>query len=351
MDTNYFLEAAKVSKIMIQDMFQVKPGETVAITGDTGSNRDLADAFAAATYAVEGKPLLMWVPKAEHDGQAGMKDWPFEALTAALSNVDVWIEINSSVMLYSDIWENAFANNKKLRYMVLGESSVQSLVRVFTTFDIKTLGQFLSKVRDMTMKAKKVRVTSDNGTDVSYEIDLNYLFDYDDGDLSTPRFGTAPGYLNVVPKTDSMNGTIVFDLLMNANVYDNDNHIEFAMRDGNIVDVKGTESEVKKFNEYLASFDDPNMYKISHNMFGFNPGVRSLCGEIVEDERVWGGVDFGFGHTSPMDMPPLGQPAKSHFDGVVGKTSIFLDEIQIVDDGKVCHPDLMPLAEKLVGGS
>ena len=175
MSANYFLEAAKVSKIMIQDMFQVKPGETVAITGDTGSNRDLADAFAAATHAVKGKPLLMWVPKAERDGQAGMKDWPSEALTAALSNVDVWIELNSSVMLYSDIWEKAFANNKKLRYMVLGESSVQSLVRVFTTFDIKTLGRFLSKVRDMTMKAKKVRITSDNGTDVSYEIDFELL--------------------------------------------------------------------------------------------------------------------------------------------------------------------------------
>ena len=99
---------------------------------------------------------------------------------------------------------------------------------------------------------------------------------------------------------------------------------------------------------FLASFNDPNMYKISHNMLGLNPGVRKLCGEIVEDERVWGGVDFGFGHTSPIDMPPDGQVAKSHFDGVVAKASIYLDDQQIVANGTVCHPDLKDLAEKIL---
>lgn len=347
MKIDYFLERAKVSQTMIQDMFQVKPGETVAITGDTGSDREFADAIAAATFAAGGIPLIMWIPKAAHDGQAGMKDWPSEALTAALSNVNVWIELNSSVLLYSDIWEKAFANNKKLRYTVLADSTIQSLMRVFTTFDIKTLGLFLSKVRDMAMKAKTIRITSENGTDVSYDLDLNYLFDYDDGDLSMPKFGTAPGYVNIVPKTNTMRGNIVFDLLMNANVYGTDNKVEFIMKNGNISEIKGG-AEADKFKAYLADFQDENMYKISHNMFGFNPGVRSLCGEIVEDERVWGGVDFGFGHTSPMDMPPLGQPAKSHFDGVVGKVSIFLDNIQIVNNGDVCHPDLIPLAKQLI---
>jgi len=348
MSKDYFLEVAKLSQIMIYDMFQVKPGETIAITGDTASNRDLADALAGAAHAAGGIPLLMWTPKSPYDGQAGMDYWPAKALTAALSQVDVWIELHSNVILYSDIWEQAFANNKKLRYIVLGQSSVPSLSRVFTTFDIQHLGAFLAQVKDMCLQTKKVHILSENGTDVSYETDLNYFFDYDDGDLSQPRFGTAPGYVNIVPKTNSMNGKIVFDLLMNADIYNNDNRIEFVMVNGEIHEILGTESEVKKFKAYLASFDDPNMYKISHHMLGFNPGVRHLSGEIVEDERIWGGTDFGFGHTSPMDMPPEGQPAKSHFDGVVAKVSILLDGIPIVKEGVVCHPDLIPLAEKLV---
>lgn len=337
----------QVAQVLIEEMFQVKAGETVAITGDSGSDRDLADAFAAAATKVGGKPLVIWTPKASQDGQAGIDDWPSEALTALLCKFDVWIEMNSTILLYSDIWETAFAKNKKLRYTILADSSAASLLRVLTGFDIKALGLFLEKVRALTVKAQTVRITSENGTDVSYDIDLNYAFDYDDGDLSMPKFGTAPGYLNVVPKTGSMNGKIVFDLLMNANVYGTDNHLEFIMKDGKIADVVGGD-EANNFKKYLSSFDDENMYKISHNMFGFNPSVRELCGEVVEDERIWGGVDFGFGHTSPMDMPPNGQPAKSHFDGIVGKASIYLDDAMIVSDGEVCHPELTNLADEVL---
>ena len=348
METDYNLERAKVSQVMIEEMFKVKPGETVAITGDSGSDRDFADALAKATLDVGGKSLILWTPKAEQDGESGMKDWPSEVLSAALNKVDVWIELNSVVLLYSTIWENAFKENKKLRYLIIADSSIQSLVRTFVGFDINTLEQFLTKAKDMTMEAKVIKITSSNGTNVSYETDFNYSFDIDSGDYSKPIFGTAPGYVNIVPKTGTMNGTIVFDLLQNTDIYNNDSHVEFIMKDGNIDDVKG-DGEAEKFKTYLSSFDDVNMYKISHNMLGFNPNVRSLCGEIVEDERIWGGVDFGFGHTSPMDMPPFGQPAKSHFDGVVAKVSIFLDDVQIVNEGQVCHPDLKSLAYKLIG--
>ncbi|MFK7982191.1 MAG: hypothetical protein AB8G86_19580, partial [Saprospiraceae bacterium] len=226
-------------------------------------------------------------------------------------------------------------------YIIIGDSSIQSLVRVFTDYDIATLGKLLHRVKDMAAASKKIRITSQNGTDVSYETDANYMFDLDDGDYSKPKFGTAPGYVNVVPKTGSMNGTIVFDELMNADL--NKGGVTFEMKDGKIAEVIGGK-EAEKFANYLAAFEDPNMYKISHNMFGLNPKIHSLCGEIVEDERIWGGVDFGFGHTSPIDMPPNGQPAKSHFDGIIAKTNIYLDGELIVKDGKVCHPDLVDLA-------
>ncbi|WP_298497726.1 hypothetical protein [uncultured Algibacter sp.] len=334
----------RFSKFLMEKMFQIKPGETVAITADLGTNRDTIDALATATHEAGGLPLVMYIPKAENDSQAGMKDWPSKALTAALCHVDVWIEANSVVLLYSDIWETALKQNKKIRYLIIADSSIQSLDRVFTGFDIQLLKKLLTKVTEMAMAAKKVRITSNNGTDVSYDIDLNYAFDYDDGDYSQPKFGTAPGFVNIVPKLNSMNGHIVFDHLQNT---DNNNPLEFIMKNGVISDVIGGES-AEKFKNYLASFDDENIYKISHNMLGLNPKVRNLTFELVEDERIWGGVDFGFGHTSAMDMPPHGQESKSHFDGVVINTSIYFDDIQITDNGEVCHEDLRPLAESLL---
>jgi leucyl aminopeptidase (aminopeptidase T) len=335
---------ARFSKILMENMFQIKKGETVAITADFGSDTTIIDALFVATQNAGGLPFILRIPKAENDSQAGMKDWPSEAITAALCNVDVWIEANSVVLLYSDIWETAMKENKNLRYLIIADSTIDSLDRVFTGFDIQLLKKILNKVRNLTMASKKVRITSKNGTDVSYEIDLNYTFDIDDGDFSQPKFGTAPGFVNIVPKTNSMNGTIVFDSLQHSG---GKIPLAFVMGNGKINDVKGGES-ANKFKEYLASFKDENMYKISHNMFGFNPKVHKITGELVEDERIWGGVDFGFGHTSAMDMPPFGQEAKSHFDGVVAKVSIFLDDTQIVNNGKVCHKDLRHLADNLL---
>lgn len=335
---------SEFSKTLIETMFQVRKGETVAITVDLGSKREIVEALAKATQDAGGIPLLMWIPKAEKDSQAGMKDWPVEALTAALCKADVWIEANSVVLLYSDIWETAMKDNKKLRYLIIADSSIESLHRVFTGYEIGTLKNLLSKVTDMAMTSKKVRITSTNGTNVSYNIDLNYTFDYDDGDFSKPKFGTAPGFVNIVPKLDSMNGVIIFDHLQHT---DNNSPIKFIMKNGKITEVSGGEA-AEKFKSYLASFNDENMYKISHNMLGLNPKVRDLTFELVEDERIWGGVDFGFGHTSVTDMPPFGQEAVSHFDGVVKNTSIYFDDTQITNNGVVYHEDLKPLAEKLI---
>ena len=335
--------ASRFSKTLMEDMFQVKEGETVAVTVDFGSDTTIINALFVATKNAGGLPLIIQIPKAENDSQAGMKDWPSKAITAALCNVDVWIEANSIVLLYSDIWETAMKKNKKLRYLIIADSTIQSLNRVFTGFNIQRLKVLLDEVRTLAMASKSVKITSNNGTNVSYEIDLNYAFDFDDGDYSQPKFGTAPGYVNIVPKLDSMNGSIVFDHLQ----FVEGDVLEFIMKNGKIVDIKGGKS-AEKFKKYLASFNDDNIYKISHNMIGLNPKVTELSYELVEDERIWGGVDFGFGHTSAMDMPPFGQEAASHFDGVVVNVNLFFDDIQIFENGQICHPKLRPLAQKLL---
>jgi len=72
---------------------------------------------------------------------------------------------------------------------------------------------------------------------------------------------------------------------------------------------------------------------VDHACYGFNPGVARPSGRILEDERVFGCMQFGIG------APDYGSPA--HTDGVVLNPSVWLDEVQIEEDGCYLHPELV----------
>lgn len=341
-------ELANIAKNMIEEMFEVKPGETVVITGDTGTDMDIIDALATAAFLAGAKPLSIRMATPRGDGGAANPDLAIESLVGALVGADVWIELNSKFLLYSEVWNRALEENKDLRYLIVYDATVEQLHDLITKTDVNILKELLDSIKAMLLETKQITVTSERGTNVTFEMDPNHLIDTDHGkyDTRTEGFGTLPGYVNVVPKFDTMEGNIVFDGLMNLGILAA-NHVEFKMEAGKITEFIG-DAKAKEFEQFVDSFEDEAMRKISHMMLSFNPGVQQLTGTLVMDERIYGGVDFGFGFTSAIDAPPLGQPAKSHFDGIVQNTSIWFDDIQITDKGNVCHPALKDLGDALL---
>ena len=325
----------RVARRIIQEMFATKSGEVVVLTEDDGTDPLITQAFYQAATEMDAKPLIMKFRQAKNNGDAGMPDWPTDAMEAALKHADIWIENNEAFTLYSSMWERVMKANETLRYNVLAGSSIDSLERVFCHYDIDRMGRVIDGIVALAEQASTIRVTSDSGTDVSFAMDVNNVIDSDSGDFSKKKFGTAPGYVNLVPKTGTMKGRIVFDMIMHADL-SKGGKVEFIMKDGRIADYGAEHGHL--LLEYVEGFDEENMRKISHMMIGLCTGVRELSWEIVEDERIWGGVDFGFGHTSPMDMPPHGQQASSHFDGISTRASVWFDDIQIVESGVFVHP-------------
>ena len=85
------------------------------------------------------------------------------------------------------------------------------------------------------------------------------------------------------------------------------------------------------------------MLKMAHIAYGFNPGAI-LTGSVVEDERVWGCTEWGIGYVSTIDAPPDGQEAVSHSDGICLNSSVWLDDRQIMADGRIVDPELAALS-------
>jgi len=344
MSKRYEFELGKAADILVRELFKLKAGETFVITADTEVDFRVVEATARAACAVDAKPMVIWLASPLGLGKAADPMLPVEALTAALKEADAWVEFNSKWLLYSTPWDIAMKENKKLRYLCLVEMDTNMMIRCIGRVDYPTLKAFQSKVVDLTKKAKKMRMTTPAGTDVTFENDPAHPIILEVGYADTPGPHFLSGQIGWTPKVGSVNGTIVFDgSLVPIGLLKEP--VKLHVKADKIVKIEGGK-EATEFEAWLKGFDDPNMLMMAHVCYGFHPGAI-LTGVCLEDERVWGGTEWGIGNVGPMLLPPDGRPAKSHTDGICLNTSVWLDKVQLTDKGKVIHPELVKLAKKL----
>jgi hypothetical protein len=68
------------------------------------------------------------------------------------------------------------------------------------------------------------------------------------------------------------------------------------------------------YGRWLRDFSEPTAMLMDHACYDFNPGIIKASGRILEDERVFGCMQFGVGATE------LGSPV--HSDSVVLNPSV-----------------------------
>jgi len=349
--TKYFeYELARAAHLLTAEMFRLKPGETLVITADTQSDMRVVDAVAGAAHTLGAIPMVITLVSPLGVGKAADPLLPLEPLTAALAQADAWVEFNKQWLLYSTPFERAMAQNKRLRYMCLVEMTVDMMVRLIGRVDSGALSRFLRRVSQMTQQAIRMRITTPADTDLSFKLlPEERQVSCDDGLCDTPGMHFLGGQISFIPDFDSINGRLVFDGTIAPPCGFLKQPVVLEVEKGRVVHFDGG-AQAEELRRWLESFDDPNMFRLAHGCYGFNPGAR-LCGNVLEDERVWGCTEWGLGYLSPVDAPPDGIPAKSHCDGICLNSSVWLDGVPILENGVVVHPELKQLAEPLVGKS
>lgn len=340
---DYQIELQTAAEKLVNEIFAVKPGETVLLTLDYDSCGSVADAIAKAVSAAGAIPMQIKCPTPRGVGKAADPDLPIEPLSAALCCADVWIELNHQWLLYSTPFERAYKTNEKLRYMCLADFDEGLMIRTVGHVETPQLQKFMRRATQIHKEAKTMRVTTPAGTDVHFELDPTHYVCCDCGDASFPAMHMLTGQLNIVPKFGSIFGKIVFDGSITppfSRIVTEP--VTLTVEAGVITAVTGGE-DAKVYDEWLHSFNDPGMLKMAHIAYGFNPGAI-LTGSVVEDERVWGATEWGIGYVSSIDAPPCGQDAVSHTDGICLNSSVWLDGKQIMDNGKIVDPELYELS-------
>jgi len=346
----YDFELVNACLKLLRDSFQLGPDQSVAITYDTESSDAVAEATAQAAVILGAKPLLIKIKAPRGNGKAGDPDLPIDALVGALNGVDAWVEYNYEWLFYSTVYDRVMEENKKIKYMCLVGMTPEQIINNIGKIDIPTLAELIHKVTDVTEAATHVKITSPAGSDIEFDNKKGREFGVADGLVEEGIAKMLIGQIGWAPDFDTINGVIVVDGSICPDIGIVDAPVKIYCEKGKVVKVEGG-SSAQQFDQWLKSFDDPNMFNVAHLCYGLGPYAK-LTGDVCQDERVWGCIEWGFGNIGAcLTIPdiPEGIPAASHADVICLNSSLWLDGVQVLDEGNIVGPteDIVALARKL----
>lgn len=332
-DEYYAFEITHAAHKLVTEMRPVEVGQQVLITADTASDMRVVQATASAVYAVGGIPTVVTY----HTLDEPMQEPPKPVSSAALS-ADIWINFAVAYQLYSPAYHKAIENG--CIYVELTGMDVDMLVRTVGRVNYPPMQKMATILYELSQAAEVVRLTTPAGTDMRMKVDAagDRFWEEPPKDRGYPQMlGGQSGFMAF---RESYQGVLVIDgtLWPPYNLGILHSPVRLEIESGYIKKIEGG-PEALMYERWLDSFNHPEAYLMDHACYGFNPGVVRPTGRILEDERIFGCMQFGIGATE------YGSPA--HSDGVVLNPSVWLDEFKIEKDGRYIHPNLIELCRQM----
>ncbi|VTU14880.1 hypothetical protein SRS16CHR_01295 [Variovorax sp. SRS16] len=317
---------------LVREQFCVSPGESVLLTADSSVERELVDAVVQAVLRQGGKPLVALAPSLPFQG--GLSD-PYvgDSLAAAVVASDVWLDFCFPYHAGSRI-HNAAMEARRCRYGLIAISRADSLARLYGGVEFSTLLDFNIGFMEFVSEhaGETARFTCAAGTDVSFVLDKVKL--KRPRSMRAPGMDTVPGAQSLYPTKDSVRGRIVIQALFDE-TYRRLRKPIVIEADGHITRVHGEAPEdAASFERALRRASGENtLGTFVHFTYGFHPAARLTGDQFVEDIRLPGSNAIGMG--LPWWESGGGE---NHPDGIVLDQSLWIGDLQIVDQGRFVGP-------------
>lgn len=336
-------QISKTATKLVGDLLKTQKGETVAITCDSESDWSFVKSVEKAVISLGARPLVLRNFAPPYVGRAAEPYLPLDSLIGAVKESDVWIELNGKWLLYSRVYEEAMARNRT-RYMCLVGMSVDMANRCIGAVNVPRVLEFQRALQKITQEAKSMHYTTPGGTDITFENDARRPV-LVEGDVNGAGEYMLLGQVDWAPIEETINGTIVFDGSVNPpdELGLLKGPVKLEVRNGRVIRCFGS-LQAKIYEKWLRSLNDENMYILAHISYGCNPGAK-LTGNVLEDERIWGVLEWGLGNQSKT-FAALDTKAISHSDGITLRPTLEgSDDELIIENGKYVHPTLVATAQ------
>ena len=203
-------------------------------------------------------------------------------------------------------------------------------------------------------RTKKVRVTSEAGTDLTWNCgDFPVMSQYGFADLPGRFDHWGAGHIHTFPNEGSASGTVVLqpgDIVILPYARYVVDPVRLEIRDGFITHIEGG-LDAKLMKDWLednkASEDDRDPFAVSHLGWGVNPQAPwywlGLNGDTPERVRAAARVFSGnfLFSTGPNSEGGGNRTTRGHYDVPMRDCTFEIDGETIIDKGKIVDPKMI----------
>jgi len=337
-----FMELYDAALKTVRDLALTKPGEKVLVLADTAIDWEMLKLLASAAYSLGAEPCItVYETRKEVDME------PPKHVSEAMKSSDVIISLPLMYILHTTAYNEAMKAGARI--LELTGMNPDMLIRLIGRVDYSTMCKLGDKLTELTANAREVVIKSVNGTDLRFENDPKRPVFHNDGIMNKKGFyKPLGGQISWAPIEETFEGTIVFDTFVwpPTELGVLKNPLKVVAKNGKIVKIEGG-IEAKIFEKWLKNLGDEKMYYVAHASWGFHPTAK-LTGVPLEDERIYAGVEFGFGSQSLKFEGKVGL-AKAHTDAGIYNPTVLYDGETIAKDGRFVQKELIEYDKKLKG--
>jgi len=310
---------------------RVQPSEKVCVITDEATH----EIAAAIVHELElmGAPYQAWV--LEDLAPRPLTDLPREIADdlekSQVSIFAVWAQKNElkSRMQMTDI-----VNRRKIRHAHMVNINRQIMLEGMRA-DFLKVDRLSIKVVEMVRKASQIRAKTAAGTDLTAKLNPNYKWLKTSGIITPEKWGNLPGG-EIFTTPDEVNGTFVIDGVVGDYLCTKFGSLEATpltvrMKNNRLTEAHSANRELED-DFWRYTHTDENSDRVGEFAIGTNIDLKDVIGQILQDEK-YPGVHIAFGN--PYGAHTGAEwDSSTHIDVVGRKFNIWVDDTQIMQDGK-----------------
>ncbi|WP_418279957.1 aminopeptidase [Halorubrum sp. DTA98] len=308
-------EIAGAARTAVEQCLNVGADESVIVVTDD-ERRPIGEAlYEAALRVTDDASIIRYPPGQQHGTE------PPAPVAAAMADSDVFLAPTTKSLSHTRA--RGAACEAGSRGATLPGITADVFV-VGLDADYAAIADHSAAMLDAVGDADEIRVTSPQGTDITFGIgDREWLADT--GMVHEPgEFSNLPaGEVFVAPETAT--GTYVVDGTMRPHgLLAEGQHLTFEVDDGQVTSV--SDDAIRADLETAAESVGDAAYNLAELGIGTNVGVAELVGSVLLDEKAAGTVHIAIGDNAGIGGD-TGAPV--HLDGILREPTVYADGVEL----------------------